>query len=201
MLSLHSIQITVNNITLIKNLSISFLPSSIIHLKGPNGSGKTSLLQVIAGIKLPNNGVITVNKKNIPIINIKKPYCTYIGHNIGIKYNLTVYENLYFWSLIYNTKELLDATIKYFNLLQIMHSKCYELSAGTIKKIALAQLFICYSDLWLLDEIDSNLDQNNRKLLTNIILTKASNGGIILFSSHNHNSNYTNTTTLDITNY
>jgi heme exporter protein A len=42
----------------------------------------------------------------------------------------------------------------------------------------------CSSDLWLLDEVDVNLDEGNRELLFNAIKIKIESGGIVLFSSH-----------------
>ena len=52
------------------------------------------------------------------------------------------------------------------------------------KKVALAKLIACQSNLWLLDEVESNLDQENKELLRNLIIIKANNGGIILITSH-----------------
>lgn len=188
MLSLHSIQIIANNQKLIENLSVTFLPSSIVYLKGRNGCGKTSLLMTIAGIKSPAHGKITFGKNNLLIEELKKPYCTYIGHNIGINQELTVYQNLRFWPQIYNSSESLDTAIYYFGLETILDIKCYELSAGNLKKIALTRLLSCRSNLWLLDEVEANLDENHKKLLNHMIILKSNSGGIIFISTHSEPS-------------
>jgi heme exporter protein A len=183
MLSLNQLTYTINDRILFNNISITFLPSSIVYLNGANGCGKTSLLRMIAGIQRPTSGHISY-KYNSFLEESNKPYCTYIGHNLGLKLQLTVFENLKFWSEIYNSLEVLEASIHYFQLQNILDTKCYELSSGNQKKVALSRLLSCQSDLWLLDEVESNLDQKNRDLLNNLIIAKANNNGIILISSH-----------------
>ncbi len=185
MLTLNSVCIKINNLALFDKQSISFLPGSIIYLKGKNGSGKTSLLRSIAGIQKISEGEITLGKNNIALDLLPKPYCHYIGHKTGIKLELSVYENINFWAKIYNSSEMVEAAIFYFKIQNIIHKKCYSLSAGQRQKVALARLFACNSMIWLLDEVENNLDNENRKLLNNLIISKANNGGIIIASSHN----------------
>lgn len=185
MLSFHQLKFSIYQKKLFDNLSITFLNSAITYVKGANGCGKTSLLRMIAGIMQPNSGNIFY--KNLNINNIAKPYCTYIGHNLGLKLEMTVFENLKFWSEIYNSVETLDAAIHYFKLYDLLDKKCYTLSSGLQKVIALARLIACQSDLWLLDEVETNLSKENRDLLNNLIVMKANSGGIVLLSSHTEN--------------
>lgn len=184
MISLHSAGLAIEERELFKDISIEFPPSSIIWLKGKNGSGKTALLRSLAGIRSLTSGKITVGTKKVDIGEIPKPYCTYIGHKFAIKPELSVIENLEFWADSYNSAMLIDAAILYFSMQNIMHKKCYELSAGNQKKVALSRLLACPSKLWLLDEVDSNLDEENKKLLINLITIHANNGGITFFASH-----------------
>ncbi|ABE04170.1 heme ABC transporter ATP-binding protein CcmA [Rickettsia bellii] len=185
MLSFHQLKFNIYQKQLFDNLSITFLDSAITYIKGANGCGKTSLLRMIAGIMQPSNGNIFY--KNLNINNIAKPYCTYIGHNLGLKLEMTVFENLKFWSEIYNSVETLDAAIHYFKLYDLLDEKCYTLSSGLQKVVALARLIACQSDLWLLDEVETNLSKENRDLLNNLIVMKANSGGIVLLSSHTEN--------------
>ena len=185
MLSLQSLSFITQNQEIFKNISMTLFPSSIVYLKGKNGSGKTSLLRMLAGIQKPTEGSIRYGRELALIDNFDKPYCTYIGHKTGLKQELTVKDNLKYWAQLYNSEELLDAAIIYFQLQEYAHKKCYELSAGNQKKIALSKLIVCQSKFWLLDEIDTNLDEENKKLLINLIVTQADSGGIVFISSHN----------------
>ncbi len=184
MLSLSSVCINTSESELIKNFSITFLPSSIVYFRGKNGCGKTSLLRAIAGIKGISSGQITFGKNNIILEDLVKPYCVYIGHKTGVKTELTVIENIEFWAKTYNSPELVSAAIFYFKLEDYIHTKCYALSAGQKQRVALAKLLACFSPIWLLDEVENNLDTNSRELLNNLIISKANNGGIIIASSH-----------------
>ncbi len=185
MLSLNSVSIKIDNNPIINNISMSFLPSAIIYLKGPNGSGKTSILRSIAGIQKISKGQITLGKNNTPIENVNKPYCTYLGHKTAVKPELTVYENIYFWAKIHESQETVDAAIFYFQLQDLVSTKAWALSAGQKQKVALARLFACDSMIWLLDEVESNLDSENKQLLNHLIISKADSGGIVISSSHN----------------
>ncbi|WP_395477013.1 heme ABC exporter ATP-binding protein CcmA [Rickettsia endosymbiont of Pantilius tunicatus] len=185
MLSFHQLKFSIYQKKLFDNLSITFLNSTITYIKGANGCGKTSLLRMVAGIMQPSNGNIFY--RNLNINNIAKPYCTYIGHNLGLKLEMTVFENLKFWSEIYNSVETLDAAIHNFKLYDLLDEKCYTLSSGLQKVVALARLIACQSDLWLLDEVETNLSKENRDLLNNLIVMKANSGGIVLLSSHTEN--------------
>ncbi len=185
MLSLQSLSFIAQDQKIFQDISMTLFPSSIVYLKGKNGSGKTSLLRMLAGIQKPTNGDITYGKESTLINKFDKPYCTYIGHKTGLKQELSVIDNLKYWAQLYNAEELVDAAIIYFQLQEHVYKKCYELSAGNQKKVALAKLITCQSKFWLLDEIDTNLDDANKKLLINLIVSQADSGGIVFISSHN----------------
>ncbi len=165
------------------DISLTIFPGSIVVVNGPNGSGKTSLLKMLAGLVHLAQGKILLNQTNID--ETTRPYANYIGHVLGVKEELAVIDNLKLWSALYHSEHMLDAAIHYFGLNTILDDRVYTLSAGMRKKVALARLLACHSDLWLLDEVENTLDENNRALLYNAIVTKANSGGIIIMTSHN----------------
>ncbi len=184
MLSFEQVTFIIEQKSIFTNISVTFLPSSIVYLQGANGCGKTSLLRMVSNLQDPTSGSVVYRSLNCKYL--KKPYCTYIGHNLGLKSQITVLEHLKFWSTIYDSLETLESSIYYFKLYNILHEKCYRLSAGNQKKVALAKLIACQSNLWLLDEVEANLDQENKELLYNLIISKANNGGVILLTSHSN---------------
>ena len=79
---------------------------------------------------------------------------------------------------------LINVAIKYFQLEDILDVRSADLSAGMKKKVTMSRLILCPSKLWLLDEIDTNLDTANKELLTRLILSHANNGGCSFIASH-----------------
>ena len=67
MLSLQSLSFIAQDQKIFQDISLTLFPSSIVYLKGKNGSGKTSLLRMLAGIQKPTSGDITYGKESIPI--------------------------------------------------------------------------------------------------------------------------------------
>ena len=160
---------------LLKNISFCTLSSSLIYIMGTNGIGKTALLKSIAGlyknysgsIKIPNNAKIN-----------------YIGHENAIKPELSAACHLEYWAQTMQGSQALAATIYYLNLAEVLDKKCSHLSEGMRKKLSLSRIMLSSASIWLLDEIDTNLDNANLSLLYNLINTKVSSGGVVLISSH-----------------
>lgn len=202
-LSINSLEHYVEGRKLFGPLNISFLASSLIWIKGSNGSGKTSLLRILSGIARPYSGRVYYDTKpeysstNSCNSRDNSSYGIYIGHELGLKNELTVYQHLEFRSNLYNSIVTLSATIRYLSLENILHKKCYELSVGMRKRVAMASLLCCGSDLWLLDEIDSNLDEGGKELLYKLISCKVSSGGIVVMVSHSSVPSHTYVLDLD----
>ncbi len=179
-LTCENLQLQAQGGVIFQDLSFSSVSGGILYIRGCNGSGKSSLLRIIAGIQFPKSG-------NIKINNLEQEptsYFSYIGHELGVNLVLSVEENLLFWAKLYNAHKALNATIFYFGLQELLDNKVCELSAGNRKKLALSRLFLENKKIWLLDEIDSNLDESNKLILYNAIISKASMGGIIIIASH-----------------
>jgi heme exporter protein A len=189
--------LTINNISLSKcfNVSLTLFPSSIMIIRGKNGVGKSSFLRMIANIQKPQTGQILLD--NIELDHLQKPYAVYIGHRLGIKDEFTTIENLRFASQLYNSEAMVIPAMQYFGLRDVADKKAYTLSAGNRQKLAIARLLCCNANLWLLDEIETHLDENNMSLVHNAIIAKANNGGIVIMSSH-HKSNFRNAVQIDL---
>lgn len=151
----------VENVPHLKNFGFCLYPGAIMYIYGENGSGKTMLLRHIS-------------RQNSDIL--------YISHNLGIDENFSVREDIYFWAKIYNSLETADAAIAFWGL--DPEIKIKNLSEGNKKKVALARLLACDSYIWLLDEVEVNLDKDAQKKLSSLLSIKADNGGIIIVTSH-----------------
>jgi heme exporter protein A len=202
MLSCDNLSASYNQHEIVSGLGFSLLPGSLLHLKGANGSGKTTILKIIAGLATPTQGKVYWNKVYIyEELDIYHRYCVdYLGHKNAIKGNLTVEENLQIWCNLRDSHELILPAIHFFQLEHLLHIECKKLSAGWIKRVALARLLLNNAKLWLLDEPDAHLDAQGRDLLLRLIEAKTSNGGIVILTSHSLN-NIPNSISIELEGY
>lgn len=185
-----------------KHLGFTLGEGGLLILKGANGSGKTSLLRMLAGLIPCQDGKIYWQGEDI-----KDDYEGYlsniamVGHKEAIDDQLTVSENLEFWASLSGNPELFAVAAKYFRLEKFLDTPCYMLSAGWKKRVALSRLVLLKAELWLLDEPFTNLDKEGREMLTNLIAARCDQGGMVIISSHADNSDLPFGTELDISEF
>lgn len=186
MLTLKNISCKRGEKTLFKNLSFTIGDRCALVIRGANGSGKTSLLNIIACLSSPSEGEILYANENVTGKHWKE-YCSiiqYIGHKNALKPQLTVLENLQFWAKLRDSDERLNAALSFFDLDKYKHTPCGKLSQGWQKKAALARLLALPSEIWLLDEPFTNLDEDTKLKLNSIIETRCENGGSVILAAH-----------------
>ena len=191
LLTAQNLSVFRGNSLIFKNVDISINEGEAIHLLGDNGAGKTTLVQTEAGILIPDSGKI-----------IKNCELLYLGHSLGIKLNLTVWENLKFAAILYhnlnNINKELDLAINSLGLEKYKNILVNELSAGQKRKVQLARLFFKDNKkLWLLDEPFNTLDIKTVELLKNHLETHIKNKGAIILTTH-QNFNMNNLKTLNL---
>ena len=137
-LEIISIDLSRNKKKIFKNFCLKIISSEIVTLIGRNGSGKTSLLEMIVGLLKPESGAIKINSINIEEIgDRKRDHFIYIPYADALKEDLTIYENLQIWADLANvnlSKELFEKSLDYFSLSKIKHVLVGKLSQGQKKK-------------------------------------------------------------------
>lgn len=104
MLTLTNIHRSVNNNHILKNINLTIKQGQVIALVGPNGCGKTSLLNIISGFHQPVSGTLRLYDRDIASHSVSQRAKLGIGRvfqHVGIFRHLSVYENL---ALAYFTK-------------------------------------------------------------------------------------------------
>ena len=187
-LEIISINLSRNKKIIFKNFCLKIITSEIITLIGRNGSGKTSLLEMIVGLLKPESGEIKINNTNIKEIGERKrDQFIYIPYEDALKEDLTISENLHIWANLAGVninKELFEKSLNYFSLSEIKHVLVGKLSQGQKKKIALTKLLLINCNLWILDEPFNSLDKESIEILKKLFLLHKKNGGVVLLASH-----------------
>ncbi len=179
--------LSVNNITCIRadrllfeNLNLTLKSGDIIQVVGENGSGKSSLLRICAGLLKPTSGEIVCNPLSL----------FYFGHSLGIKADFTARENILYQLRDINFSEdnLKNALLKW-NLISVENQLCRHLSQGQKQRVALATLSLSNAKLWILDEPLSSLDILGMKQCESLFEQHTSQNGSIIFSTHRYIEN------------
>lgn len=155
-----------------------------VILGGRNGSGKSSLLRLLAGLLRPAAG--RLDWDGTPVFEDLSRHAErihYLGHLDAAKPNLTVAENLAFWAGLQRGRHAEDALI-HFGLDALEGEPARLLSSGQRRRLALARLLAAPRELWLLDEPSVGLDTASRQRLKNALADHLSAGGMAVIATH-----------------
>ena len=171
--------------TVLSELCFTFSAGEVWWLAGNNGSGKTTMLRVLAGL-LRHDGRLLWQGRSIAGDD-RSEYqrqLAYVGHRSGVDGRLTVMENMAALSLDAPMQARKSALDK-FGFCEKSSIPARFLSEGQRKRIALAAIATKLSrPLWLLDEPFVNLDTDAAGVLQSLIAERAAMGLITVFSSH-----------------
>jgi heme exporter protein A len=154
-----------------------------LAVTGPNGSGKTSLLRLIAGLLTVADGSIALEGGEAELTLPEQAH--YLGHRDALKPALSVMENLSFWR-DHLGGEALDARISLskVGLDHAAHLPAAYLSAGQRRRLSIARLLAVKRPVWLLDEPTNALDATGQSLFTTLMADHLSRGGLIVAATH-----------------
>lgn len=173
---------------LFEELSFSVQTGEIVQIEGRNGSGKTTLLRIIAGLGDKESGDVMWKKQSIHAErDLFHQDLLYLGHQTGIKRELTGFENLAFYQSVHHgewDQDALWSALAQVGLAGREDVPVAQLSAGQQRRVALARLWISRQLLWILDEPLTAIDKHGVKVLENLFLQHAENGGIVLLTTH-----------------
>lgn len=154
-----------------------------LAVMGRNGSGKTSLLRLIAGLLIPAGGTIALDGGDGELTLPEQ--CHYLGHRDALKPALSVAENLAFWADFLGG-ERCDATesLTKVGLDHAVHLPAAFLSAGQRRRLSLARLLTVRRQVWLLDEPTTALDVAGQDMFGGLMREHLSRGGMIIAATH-----------------
>jgi ABC-type multidrug transport system ATPase subunit len=184
LVELKNISKVYTNKNVLRNISLTINEKQIFAILGGNGTGKSTLLRIIAGIERPSSGKICYPNKKIKIGYVPErfpkdirftpsEYLLYMGKMNGISND-------------YLTKRI-DDLLHRFQLDGLDGQRIMELSKGNIQKVGLIQAILQKPNLLILDEPLSGLDSESQDELVKIIGELKQQGTTILLTYHESN--------------
>jgi heme exporter protein A len=173
---------------LFSGLSFGVAPGQILQVEGANGSGKTSLLRILAGLSPPSDGEVLWRGENVA--NRRAAFfaeIAYLGHHLGLKAELSVSENLrlaFALNGVPHSPERLDGALAKVGLAGREDLPVRALSAGQRQRVALARLISSGAALWILDEPFTALDVGGVALVRELLEEHAERDGLAVLTSH-----------------
>ncbi len=188
MLQIRDLECRRGDACLFSGMNFELQDGQLLHVKGSNGSGKTSLLRIICGLFLPAAG--TVSWQGLDIRENRDEFnraLCYIGHLNGLKDDLTAVENLSIHARLTGTpatRDQIESALERVGLMHRAYLATKVLSQGQKRRVALARLLLGGARLWVLDEPFTALDVKAVSQLQGVMRDHLAKGGSVLLTTH-----------------
>ena len=163
-----------NKLSIIESFSLEAKKKEIVLIKGRSGQGKSSLLNVVSGLKKPDSGTITCNDVVFNSENIflepEKRNLGYVFQDFALFPHINAESNIKY-AIPANDLNFFDKVVNTLNLNNHLQKMPYELSGGQQQRVAIARALLRRPSLLLLDEPFSNLDQDNKTCAQELIMS------------------------------
>jgi heme exporter protein A len=171
----------------LSGLDFAVASGDALAVTGPNGSGKTSLLRIVAGLLALAGGSIDLDGGEAELTLAEQAH--YLGHRDAMKPALSVLENLSFWRNFFGGEtfgplENLMEGLSRVGLDHAAHLPAAFLSAGQRRRLSIARLLTVRRPIWLLDEPTSALDAAGQTLFADFTRDHLARGGLVLAATH-----------------
>ncbi|WP_305371704.1 cytochrome c biogenesis heme-transporting ATPase CcmA [Photobacterium leiognathi] len=199
MLSVADLSCVRDERLLFDELSFTISSGELVQIEGHNGAGKTTLLRIIAGLGRADSGQVFWNQEDIHTAREDfHQELLFLGHQTGVKRELTAFENLAFFQAMNKCNEGSDLkgspkvtgddalwqALAHVGLAGREDVPAGQLSAGQQRRVALARLWLSNHKLWVLDEPLTAIDKQGVKVLENLFLSHVERGGMVLLTTH-----------------
>ena len=178
----------------VSGADVSLAPGEFVVLMGRSGGGKSTLLNMLAGLLAPNEGCVQLNGQDLYALSddelsrLRNEHIGVVPQGQTPLYSLTVVQNVTLPYLMYRADDGVEArALELLDSLGIRHladSYPSELSGGEMRRMAIARALVCNPAVVLADEPTSDLDDENTRIVLRKLRDVADAGAAVLVATH-----------------
>ena len=178
----------------VSGADVSLAPEEFVVLMGRSGGGKSTLLNMLAGLLAPNEGCVQLNGQDLYALSddelsrLRNEYIGVVPQGQTPLHSLTVVQNVTLPYLMYRADDGVEArALELLESLGIRHladSYPSELSGGEMRRMAIARALVCNPAVVLADEPTSDLDDENTRIVLQKLRDVADAGAAVLVATH-----------------
>jgi len=173
---------------ILRGIDLSTQQGARIAILGSNGTGKTTLLRILAGLTKPSAGTIAIEGfDSVNDAQAVRQRVGFVAHQPYLYEELTALENLLFFGRMYNVEHAQERAamlIQRVGLERRMRERVSTFSRGQVQRLAWARALLHTPHLLLLDEPDTGLDQEGQMLIDALLQEHTDRIGTTLFTTH-----------------
>lgn len=188
MIKLENISFSYKNKPVLKDITEDFHAGEIVGLVAPNGTGKSTLLNVLMNYETPQKGQLIIDKKGTyksarkqiklyKKISMMPDQQDLYNHKTGLEH-LTMYKKI--WKSKISVKELINE----LNMADYINDLVGNYSLGMRQRLCFAMQIVADTKIMLMDEVMNGLDPTNVTLISTIMAKKRDEGKLIIIASH-----------------
>src|SRR5580698_4999074 len=174
----------------VRDLNLTVADGELLVIVGPSGCGKTTTLRLLAGLEMPDRGIISLDGKSLEGVAPKDRDVAMMFQNHALLPHLTVFENMAFGLMLrkFPRAEIaarVQKAAEMLNLTGLLQRRPGELSGGECQRAALGRALVRQPKVFLLDEPLSNLDAPMRvQLRAEIAAVHRRAGAMTVYVTH-----------------
>ena len=170
--------------TVFSGIGFTLDKGEALIVTGPNGTGKSTLLRVVAGLLPAAAGRVRVEGGGEGFPTVASA-AHYLGHLNAMKPALSVEENLAFWRAFQGEPALsVEEALETVGLGGLGHLPFGYLSTGQRRRASIAKLLVSRRPVWLLDEPTAGLDKASEERFAALMRGHLQDGGIVVAATH-----------------
>jgi putative ABC transport system ATP-binding protein len=181
----------VDDRTVLDGISVHASSGRVLAVRGPSGSGKSSLLTMLGGLIAPSSGTVTLDGTRVTPssdLALRRRF-GFVLQGYGLVAVLTAHENV---AVVLQAARVpraqvrsrVQAVLERVGLAPVAEHLIEDLSGGQQQRVAVARALVTTADVLLADEPTAELDAENRALIVSLLIDRARSGTAVVIASH-----------------